>query len=281
MSLAEILAATWRTVFVTAGAPAIGSVLLLAIARLVGADWRAAALPLLAMRLTVVGAALLGLAQAATVPPGHLATWMHPLAVGARAIAFAGAVAVAGTRLRNGVSRGEAGVVLAVYAWVVTPVASDWLLGQVPGHSVSAVGMILFVEQIAGACALTLMRGVAEARLRRDLGALMIAGMLGLGYLAYMDYLIVWYGNLPARVPFYLDRSGPAALPAVLGALLVGLAAPIGLLATGRARLAGGSVLVGLGLFNLWWVGGGLLSAAVAGAALALLLGFAARRAHD
>lgn len=280
MSAGELVATAWRAAFVSASAPVIGSVVLLAVARLVGAEWRALAVPPLALRLTVMGAALLGLAQMTIEPPAHLAVWMHPLAVGARAIVFAGAAAVAGARLARGVSRTEAGVWLVTYAWVVTPVAFDWLLGSVPGHAVSAAGMMLAAWQFAAACALALVRGVDDVRLRGDLGKLMTAGMLGVGYLAYMDFVIVWYGNLPARVPFYLDRSGMAALPGVLGALVLAIAAPVGLLASGRARLAGGSVLAGLGVFALWWIGGGVVPALAAGVVLALLLGGAARRTH-
>ena len=40
---------------------------------------------------------------------------------------------------------------------------------------------------------------------------LMVAAALGLGYLAYMDYLILWSATCPAKIGFYVTRDGLAA----------------------------------------------------------------------
>jgi hypothetical protein len=237
-----LLAAVWRTLFLTASAPAIGAVLLLAIARVTGARWDEVRLPPIAMRLTIVGAALLGLAQVASPPPPHLALWMAPWFVGIRAVLAAALLAFAGARMAAGASTTFAAVTLALYAAVVTPLASDWMLGQVAGHSVSAAGMMLVTEQIGGACALALLLRRGDARLRGDMAGLMIAAMLGLSYLAFMDYLIVWFGNLPARVGFYLVRDTPGQAVLVWLALSAGLAAPIALLALRHRPAFGGIV---------------------------------------
>ena len=272
--MTAILAPAWRILFLTASAPAIGAVLLLAIARVTGARWDAVVWPPLAMRLVIVGAALLGIAQLASVVPPHLALWMNPLLVGVRAVLAAGLLAFAGVRIAGGAGVTFAAVTLALYAAVVTPIASDWLLGQQPGHSVSAAGMMLFVEQIAAACALVLLLARGEARFRSDMAKLMIAAALGLGYLAFMDYLIVWFGNLPTRVGFYVARSGPGAAMLVWVALIAGLALPIAALSLrGEAgqRLAGAGVLLALFAFNAWWVGGGLAGLVVALAGVAIV----------
>ncbi|WP_156678105.1 hypothetical protein [Sphingomonas profundi] len=260
MSVAGSLAAAWRILFLTAGAPVIGAVLLAAIGRVTGASWQAAMPSPIAPRLLIAGAALIGIAQMATPLPPHLALWMSPLFVGVRAVVATGLLAFAGARLRGGATVTEAAIVLALYAALVTPIATDWLLGHVPGHAVSSAGMMLFVEQIAGACALTLATGRGEARFRADMGKLMVAAALGLGYLAFMDYLIIWFGNLPAKIGFYAERDGAAGGALVWAALLLGLAAPIALLATGRQRLAGTAVLAALLAFNMWWIGGGPLA---------------------
>jgi len=276
------LADAYRIAFLLLAAPAIGGVLLAAIGRVTGADWRAALLPPLAMRLVIVGAGGLGLAQAAHPAPHHLAVWMHPAAVGARAILFAGLLAFAGARLARGATRTFAAVTLALYAAVVTPVASDWLLGQDPGHAVSAAGMMLFVWQIAAATALVLLRRAGDGRFRGDMAKLTVAAALGLGYLAYMDYLILWFGNLPSRVGFYAARNGWAGGAAVWSALLLGLALPIAVLATRRdARIAGSSVLLALAAFAMWWIGGGMagLVAGLAAVATAIFLATHAREA--
>lgn len=274
-----ILADAYRVLFLLASAPAIGGVLLAAIGRVTGADWRAAMLPPIAMRLVVVGAGALGLAQLAAPAPPHLGVWMHPLMVGARAILFAGALAFVGARLAGGASTTFAAVTLALFAAMVTPIATDWLLGQVPGHAVSSIGMIAFVWQVAAATALVLLRGAGDAGFRTDMAKLMIAAALGLGYLAYMDYLILWFGNLPARVGFYAARDGIAGGMLVWSALVLGLALPVGVLATGRdARIAGAGVLAGLAAFAAWWIGGGIAGILVALAATAALVAVPVRR---
>ena len=269
------LAGAIRIAFVAASAPAFGAVLLLAIARLTGADWS----PLRPYARLAWAAApavlLLGVAQAAVPPPAHLATWMHPLFVAARGALAAGLLGWAGLRLAGGAGETFAGVTLALYAACVTPVASDWLLGGVPGHPVSAVGMMLFVQQVAAACALLLLVGGGGERLRDDLAKLMIAAALGLGYLAYMDYLIVWFGNLPEHVGFYVARSAPGQAVLVWLTLAIGLAAPVALLAPRRVavrqRAAGACVLAALLLFDAWWIGGGVVGL-IGGAALAAML---------
>ena len=279
--IATDLAAALRIGFVVASAPAFGAVLLLAIARLTGADWSAlrpwARLAWLAAPATL----LLGLAQVAAAPPAHLGLWMHPLFVTARGVLAAGALGWAGQRLADGAGPTFAGVTLALYAALVTPVGSDWLLGGVPGHPVSAIGMMLFVQQVAAGCALALLASGGDERMRDDLAKLMIAAALALAYLAYMDYLIVWFGNLPEHVGFYVARSTPGQAALVWLVLLIGLVAPVALLAPRRVavrqRAAGVCVLAGLLLFENWWIGGGILGL-LAGATLAILPAAVARR---
>jgi len=274
--LLAILADALRIALLTAAAPLLGSVLLMAIARLTGARWNgfdstAAVLPALA-----AGGALLGLARIGHEAPDHLKLWMSWWGFGLREVIAGALVAYAGVRLRAGAGTNFAAATVAVYTLLSTLVASDWMLGQVPGHPVSAIGMMLTVEAIGAAAALLLVTGRGSLRTRRDMTQLMIAAALGLAYLTFMDYLIIWYGNLPSRVDFYLDRGTPAMAVLAWGALLVGLAAPIALLSLvegerGR-RAAGGAVLLGLLLFNCWWVAGGV-AALLLGALLFVLLG--------
>lgn len=269
----SVLASGWRIAFLTAAAPVLGGVLLLAIARLTGARWEGYAMPArLGPTLALaVGAGLTGFATAPA--PAHLAIWMAPLAVAARGVAVGVALAWAGSRLRRGGNVTVGAVVLAVYAVVATPIAADWMLGQVPGHPVSAVGMMLTAEAIAAAAAFALAAGLADERTRADLSRLAVAAALGVGYLAFIDYLIVWYGNLPARVGFYLERDRPVL---VWAALALGLAAPIALFGLGHRRTGGGVMLAGLFLFDAWWVGGGAAALALAAALVAVAaLGFA------
>jgi hypothetical protein len=258
-----VLASAVRILFLVASAPVMGSALLTLIAVLTGADWPAGRRAGSWLPVVAIGAVVMGVVQIATPPPPHLALWLHPVAVAARAVAVPAALWLAIGRLGAGRSPTSAGITLALYAVVVTPIASDWMLGQVPSHTVSAAGMMLVCQQVAAATALPLAFGWGGERERQDLAKLMVAAGLGLGYLIFMDYLIVWFGNLPAHVGFYSERGGLAAI----AALLLGWAVPIALLATGAPRLrrhAGVAVLAASFVADAWWVGGGVLAAALA-----------------
>ena len=272
--LAANVAAGWRIAFLTLSAPVIGAVTLLAIGRLTGARWEVLGVIARPALLLILAGAVMGPAQLAHPTPPHLELWLAWWAVALRGALAGLLVAWAGARLRRGASETAAGVVLAVYAVVVTPMAGDWMLGHVPGYSISAIGMMIFVEGVAAAAATSLVAGWGSAAFRRDMAKLMVAAALGLAYLAFMNFLIVWFGNLPPKVGFYLDRGTPAMAALVLGALATGLAAPVALLwlmAGDRGlRLAGLFTLAALFLFNVWWVGGGLLAALLAAMAVAI-----------
>ena len=260
----------WRIAFLLVEAPVVGAVLLLAIGTVTGARWEPVARLIPLLSIVLVGAAVLGLAQSITPTPPHFSLWLHPLAVAMRGASAVGLLLWAVRRPLEGRSGTVAAVLLAGYAVLVTPIAFDWLLGGVPGQPVSAAGMMLAVRQVAGATALLLVLGWGDVAFRRDMAKLMVAAALGLGYLHFMDYLIVWFGNLPDRVGFYVDRSHGVAgrLPPL--ALLLGWAVPIGLLAAGRAqRWAGGSTLAALFVTDCWWVGGGIVAALLAAMSIA------------
>jgi hypothetical protein len=154
---------------------------------------------------------------------------------------------------------------LLIHGVLVSILANDWMLGGSPGQPYSAIGMTLATQQIVVATACACVIGKGDGRMLSDLSKLMIGGCLGLTYLLFVDWLVVWYGNLPPRVDFYLARmtGGWDALP--LAALALGLLAPIGarIVLSGRTaiRVAGGGALAGVLLADIWLVGprGGLL----------------------
>lgn len=288
--LAPVAAATgWRVAFLTVGGPILGAVLMLAIAVLTGARWPAFAPIAAAAPIVVIAAIGIGVVQLAAPPPAHLGFWQQPIAVGIRAVVAAAVIAWLGARVARGAGVTLVAIGLAIYTALVTLIGSDWMLGGDPGHSVSAIGMILFVEQIGGACALVLVLGWGDERFLHDMGKMLAACGLGLSYLVFMDFLILWYGDLPSRIGWYTVRS-TLPMELIAGASLVlGLFVPIGAQALigGRdgQRIAGASALVALALLNLWWTHAGLIgfvAACVAGwlIAAAAILVARRRRAH-
>ena len=263
--VAPIAAATgWRLAAVTAGAPIAGAVLMLLIARLTGAHWDwfvplAAAAPVL-----LIAALGIGVIQIATPPSAHLGVWQQPLAVGIRAVLATATLSWAGIKLARGASVTFAAVALTIYAIVSTAIGSDWLLGGAPGHAVSAIGMMLATQEIGAACAVVLALGWGDEKFRRDMGKLLVAAGLGLSYMIFMDFLILWYGDLPSKIVWYVDRATSLLNVIVALALVCGLFMPIAAQALigGRRgkRIAGASALIGLMLIDLWWVDAGVLA---------------------
>jgi hypothetical protein len=264
----------WRAAFLLLSAGPIGAVSLMLIARVVGADWDAALLPLLwpvpwlgllAIPM-VVGQALF------YWPAGHLHLWLSPPAFALRtAIALGFWAWIARAIVCRKIV--PAGPLLFAHGLIVSVMGYDWLLGAAPAQPNSAAPMMLAVSQIGGAAALVCAARLGTAAQRRDLAYLIVAGALGLAYLMYIDFAIVWFGDLPEHVGWYVARG---ALPAVIlpgVALASGLLTPILLIGIGRKdgarRQAGLAALFGLGLTFAWiaagpagWLG---LFAALAG----------------
>jgi hypothetical protein len=119
--------------------------------------------------------------------------------------------------------------------------------------------MMLAVMQIGAAAAFACAARLGTAAQRRDLAYLIVASALGLAYLIYMDFVIVWFGDLPEHVGWYAQRYGLSAiLPAT--ATAIGLFAPILLVGIGRSdaarRQAGGLALLALALILAWFSAG-------------------------
>jgi hypothetical protein len=259
--------AGWRAGFLGAGSAPIGATALLLIAQLSGGGWRAPLEPLATSLPLLLSAAVpLIVAQAFIQSPTHLGIYMATPAFAARTVAALAIWALLGW-LAAGRWLGTLGAALAllVHGVLVSVLAYDWMLGGSPGQPYSAIGMALAAQQIVAGTACACVVGKGDGRTLNDLSKLMIGGCLGLTYLLFIDWLIVWYGNLPPRVDFYLARmaGGWDVLP--LAALALGLLAPIGarIVLSGRAavRVAGGCALAGVLLADIWLVGprGGLL----------------------
>jgi hypothetical protein len=272
----------WRAAFLLLSAPSIGAVALLLIARVVGADWDAALMPMLPALAwlgflaipVVVGQALFH------DPDGHLHLWLSPLAFTVRSVLALLFWWWTARRFACG-RMTRPGPLLLAHGLVVSVMAYDWLLGVAPAQPDSVAPMVLAVMQIGGASALACAVGLGTVTQRRDLAYLLVASALGLSYFLYIDFVIVWFGNLPAHVGWYVDRDVlPASLSPAL-ALLLGLLAPILLVGLARSdtsrRWAGRSALLALGLVAVWivagpggWIGlGAALAAMVAVGGLA------------
>ena len=251
----------WRAAFLWLSAPPIGAVALLLIARVVGADWDAALRPMLGWTPWLALPAIPLIVDQALFhwPDGHLHIWLSPPAFALRSVVGWAFWAWLARALASGRVL-PAGPLLLAHGLVVSVMGYDWLLGSAPAQPNSAAPMILAVVQIGGASALACAAGFGSPAQRRDLAYLLVASALGLAYLLYIDFAIVWFGDLPAHVGWYAGRQvmPTAVLPGL--ALLIGLLAPILFVGLGRndsaRRRAGMSALLALGL-TLCWIAAG------------------------
>jgi hypothetical protein len=106
---------------------------------------------------------------------------------------------------------------LVVYALTMTAAAIYWVMSLDPAWYSSVYGLLFLVGQIYGVLALSIIVAVSLSRgepfrtiLRpteqHDLGKLAFAFVMLYIYLAFAQFLIIWSGNLPDEIPWYLDR---------------------------------------------------------------------------
>jgi len=109
------------------------------------------------------------------------------------------------------------GLGLVVYALTMTAAAIYWVMSLDPAWYSSVYGLLFLVGQIYGVLALSIIVAVSLSRgepfktiLRpteqHDLGNLAFAFVMLYIYLAFAQFLIIWSGNLPDEISWYLDR---------------------------------------------------------------------------
>jgi hypothetical protein len=140
---------------------------------------------------------------------------------------------------------GSAGAILL--AFTVSCAAVDWMLSLDPTVHSSVFGMLVGSGYVLAAFAFALIVGLLLARSGAHQHLLREQGLVGLGsiflalvllwaYFAFIQYLIVWSGDLPDEAGWYLTRSGGAwsVVDWLVGAGQFGLPAVV--LLSSRAR---------------------------------------------
>ncbi len=177
----------------------------------------------------------------------------------------AGDAAVHGARLRR-----FAPGFMALYALVITQTAYDWVGGLTPAWYSDLLGVYLTAGSLLAGFAATTLATLALRRqgrlpgLRPDhlhnLGAWLFAFTAFWAYIAYAQYLLMWYGNLPDEAGWYLLRLQGGWRKASVCLALLRFAVPFLLLLPRAAksdprRLAGVALLVLAGhLLDMAWL---------------------------
>jgi hypothetical protein len=165
---------------------------------------------------------------------------------------------------RSGPHPFVAAIGLFVHAVVVTLVGQDWILSADPRFTSSAFGAAFATTQILSALSwLAAMRLTPPGGAGKsgDIGALMVAAALGSLYLGFSQYLVIWYGDIPGRVAWYVRRMEGSWLWLDVAAILLAGVVPFAVLLRTVWRespvvlsVVGLAVLLGIAMHLLWLV---------------------------
>ncbi len=140
-----------------------------------------------------------------------------------------------------------AGLFAPVFAVTITAAAYDWIISLEPEWFSTMFAVYVFagafVQGIAAVTLATVLlarRGllgdvVGEKQLH-DLGKMLFAFTTFWAYIWVCQYLLIWYGNIPEEVTYYLRRTSSEWLPLFLASLVVNWVLPFCLLLPVRAK---------------------------------------------
>lgn len=119
---------------------------------------------------------------------------------------------------------------LPAVGFAMTFAAYDWLMAPNPHYHSQIIGLHWFAGSIIGVFALLILSGALATgpdsfgrRLNADhfhsLGKLLLAFVAFWAWMAYSQFMLLWAGDLPERIPFLLVRSRGGW--GVIGAMLI------------------------------------------------------------
>ena len=271
-------AGAWLFGFVLVAGVPVGALSLKLIGRLTGGVWYSSLEPTLtalSLLIPVVGIGAVPVLLSASLLYPWVSSGAHdpsvgtfylnaPLFVLRTIVAFAGWSILALDLLPSEGQRGRivAGLGLVFHAVVTTFLAYDWLLALTPGFTSSAFGTETIIVWMLSALALaTVLARDVPRKATYDIAGLMAAMVMGAGYMVFFQFLIIWYGDLPDTVKFYLARENVIGIVLMVASLLVGLVVPMFSLAfepvrgsIGLLRGVALLVLAGIVLYRGWLV---------------------------
>mgnify|MGYP005810935169 CR=1 FL=1 len=137
---------------------------------------------------------------------------------------------------RRGVLLAAVGLILHVI--LVSLLGGDWIFSLQPAFISTSFGATLTFFELASvlAWALVLSPGAGNDDGTKDVGGLLLATLLGITYINFIAVLVIWYGNLPDKVFWFVDRDAWPWRALAIFAFLAGSIGPIFALFPGRVR---------------------------------------------
>jgi hypothetical protein len=160
---------------------------------------------------------------------------------------------------------------LVVYAVTVTVMAVDWIMSLEPHWVSSIFGPLIGVGQVLTALSFTVivlvlvsdrppLSEVVGRPVFRDLGSLMLAFVMVWAYMAFSQLLLIWSGNLPSEIPYYLRRIQGGWQVLALAIVILNFAMPFVLLLMGdvkrnrRTLLSVAGLILAMRAVDLYWL---------------------------
>jgi hypothetical protein len=171
--------------------------------------------------------------------PAFAQAWLSPVFFLARMAVYAAVwLWLARSAALAVVTSGRAAASLIAHGLVTSLAAVDLLASLVPGWSSSAFGLLALISQMLAGSALVVgltaalrRHGVAtplgEPPVWRDLGNLLLMGVSMWGYLAFMQFLIIWAENLPREISWFVPRLQTGWQPVGVAVVLCNLMLPL------------------------------------------------------
>jgi hypothetical protein len=170
---------------------------------------------------------------------------------------------------------------LVFHGVLISVVSVDWILSLEPPFISSSFGASMAITQLIAALAWAALRSprAADRLVTGDIGGLLLAFVLAITYVDFMAFLVMWYGDQPIRMSWFVERGRfPWPLFAA-GAFIFGAAAPILALLLARVRnrvhelrAVAISVLAGLWFYHAYLIAPPFGARALAAAALATIV---------
>ena len=273
-------AAGWLVGFLFWSQIPVGSLVLSMIHTLTGGRWGSIVRPVLAPATASLPWLLIAIVPVFVAIPA-LYPWVHPIAavkpdvathylnapffIGRSVVALAiwSLLAVLIRRPPDRYALLTAGVGMVLYGLTVSSVAIDWFLSLEPPFVSSSFGASVAIMQLVTAMAFAALLAPtpADDPAVGDIGGLLFAFVLGITYVDFMALLVIWYGDLPHKEFWFVQRDR-FPWTALAGAWFVlGSAAPILALLLARVRnsrralrLVAASVLAGSLLYTAYLV---------------------------
>lgn len=107
---------------------------------------------------------------------------------------------------------------IIIYALTITAAATQWVMSVEPAWSSTMFPVIFAVNQFLTCYAFCLalflyfsskppIQNVLRPKFQLDMGTLLLAFTMFWSYTSFSQFMLIWIGNLPEEIPFYLKRS--------------------------------------------------------------------------